>query len=94
MIPFCRDQDWSTFAEDRTKPYLRHVGLYAFQRDFLERFPTLPRSFLEQAEKLEQLRVLESGHKIKTVHVEHTFPGVDTQKELTELHKIASTRTH
>jgi 3-deoxy-manno-octulosonate cytidylyltransferase (CMP-KDO synthetase) len=89
MIP-CRNRVDIPFSEDST-PYLRHVGLYAFQRQFLELFPDLPHSSLEQAEKLEQLRVLESGHKIKVVHVAHTFPGVDTKEELIVLHELAST---
>ena len=80
-IPFCRDTPG--FCEGTA--YLRHVGLYAFQRQFVEEFPALPARHLEQAEQLEQLRVLEAGHKIKVVHVEHTFPGVDTEAELAAL---------
>ena len=85
-IPFCRDKPG--VCEGTT--YLRHVGLYAFQRKFVEEFPALPASQLEQAEQLEQLRVLEAGHKIKVEHVQHTFPGVDTEAELVALHSAAA----
>ncbi|DAZ98086.1 TPA: hypothetical protein N0F65_005248 [Lagenidium giganteum] len=62
--------------------YLRHVGLYAFRLDFLLQFPSLPRSPLELAEDLEQLRVLSAGYQIKLVEVDSTLPGVDTQEDL------------
>lgn len=65
--------------------YLRHVGMYAFRREFLLEFPSLPRSPLEGSEDLEQLRVLSSGHKIKLVQVDSTLPGVDTTADLEEL---------
>jgi len=56
--------------------------MYAFRRDFLLQFPTMPKCALEEAEDLEQLRVLYAGHKIKIVSVEHTLPGVDTVADL------------
>lgn len=62
---------------------LRHIGLYAFRNDFLQRFPHLPVSPLEQVEALEQLRVLWHGHPI-AVHVTADAPaaGVDTPEDL------------
>ncbi|GLD92753.1 hypothetical protein PINS_up001332 [Pythium insidiosum] len=63
-------------------PYLRHVGVYAFRREFLKEYSSLPQSPLELAEDLEQLRVLHAGHKIKVVQVESTLPGIDTVEDL------------
>ena len=62
---------------------LRHVGLYAYRNDFLQRYPTLAPSPLERIEALEQLRVLWHGLPI-AVHVTHTAPaaGVDTPEDL------------
>ena len=51
-------------------PLWQHVGLYAYRREFLQRYVALPRSPLEQAEALEQLRALEHGHAIRVAVVE------------------------
>lgn len=59
--------------------------MYAFRKQFLLEFPSLPRSALEQAEDLEQLRVLSAGHKIRLVQVDSTLPGVDTEADLQHL---------
>ena len=64
-----------------TTSYLRHVGMYAFRKDFLLEFPSLPPSDLETSEYLEQLRVLFAGYKIRLVSVDSTLPGVDTPAE-------------
>ncbi|KAJ0395493.1 hypothetical protein P43SY_002465 [Pythium insidiosum] len=63
-------------------PYLRHVGVYAYRRDFLAEYSSLPQCPLELAEDLEQLRVLHAGHKIKVVPVDSTLPGIDTVADL------------
>lgn len=81
LIPHGKD---GTFAPDK-HAYLRHVGLYAFRKPFLLAFPSLPRSELEQAEDLEQLRVLSAGHRIRLVQVASTLPGVDTEADLQHL---------
>jgi len=62
--------------------YFKHIGLYAFTKDFLFTFRNLPKSSLENAEKLEQLRVLEYGYKIKTVETKFDTVGVDTPEDL------------
>jgi 3-deoxy-manno-octulosonate cytidylyltransferase (CMP-KDO synthetase) len=51
-------------------PLWQHVGLYAYRRDFLERYVSLPATPLERAEGLEQLRALEHGHRIRAAVVE------------------------
>ncbi len=69
--------------EKKKRPtYYKHIGLYAFTKDFLFTFRNLPKSSLEQAEKLEQLRVLEHGYKIKTVETQFDTIGVDTPEDL------------
>ena len=83
-IPWHRDG----FGRDPTQmpdgyAPLRHIGLYAYRNDFLQRYPTLQVSPLEQVEALEQLRVLWHGYPI-AVHVTDTVPeaGVDTPDDL------------
>ena len=69
--------------EKENKPvYFKHIGLYAFTKDFLFTFRNLPKSSLENAEKLEQLRVLEYGYKIKTVETNIDTVGVDIPEDL------------
>ncbi|MEK7370440.1 MAG: 3-deoxy-manno-octulosonate cytidylyltransferase [candidate division NC10 bacterium] len=62
--------------------YWKHVGLYAYRRAVLERFHSLPASPLEQAERLEQLRLLENGIPIRVVETEEETIGVDTEEDL------------
>lgn len=61
---------------------LLHLGIYAYQRDFLMRFKTLPVSHLEDTESLEQLRILENDYDIGVHIVEGSMPGVDTEDDL------------
>ncbi len=60
----------------------KHIGLYAYQRDFLLTYARMPQTPLEAVEKLEQLRALESGYRIKTVVTEHESFGVDIPGDL------------
>jgi 3-deoxy-manno-octulosonate cytidylyltransferase (CMP-KDO synthetase) len=62
-------------------PCYRHLGLYAYKADFLERYAALPPGRLEQIEKLEQLRVLESGYTIAVGFTEDPTIGVDTPED-------------
>jgi 3-deoxy-manno-octulosonate cytidylyltransferase (CMP-KDO synthetase) len=66
-------------------PVLRHKGIYAFQRSFLDRYVTWPPSPLEKAESLEQLRALENGASIKVLITSDTSPGVDTPEQAREV---------
>jgi 3-deoxy-manno-octulosonate cytidylyltransferase (CMP-KDO synthetase) len=63
-------------------PVWHHIGIYAFGRDALERFATLPPSLLEQRERLEQLRALEAGLSIGVALVDTNPLGVDTPDDL------------
>jgi 3-deoxy-manno-octulosonate cytidylyltransferase (CMP-KDO synthetase) len=66
-----------------TRPLLyKHIGIYAFKRDFLERFVKMPRSRLEELESLEQLRVLENGFRIRVLTTQYDGFGVDTPADL------------
>jgi 3-deoxy-manno-octulosonate cytidylyltransferase (CMP-KDO synthetase) len=66
-------------------PALRHAGVYAFRRDLLLEFASWPPGRLEQAERLEQLRALERGVRIRVVLGERPFAGVDTPGQLQTL---------
>jgi 3-deoxy-manno-octulosonate cytidylyltransferase (CMP-KDO synthetase) len=69
-------------------PLHHHVGLYAYRREALDRFVSLPASPLERREKLEQLRALEAGMRID-VRIVDTVPlGVDTQDELERARRL------
>ena len=63
-------------------PLYRHWGIYAYRRAALERFVSLPESPLEKCEKLEQLRALENGMKIKVVKTHFQSIGIDTPEDL------------
>jgi 3-deoxy-manno-octulosonate cytidylyltransferase (CMP-KDO synthetase) len=63
-------------------PLYHHIGLYAYRRQALERFVTLPPSPLERREKLEQLRLLEAGMRIDVAIVKSVPLGVDTPEDL------------
>jgi 3-deoxy-manno-octulosonate cytidylyltransferase (CMP-KDO synthetase) len=69
-------------------PVLRHKGIYAYSRSFLERFVTWPPSPLEQAESLEQLRALENGASIKVLLTNDASPGVDTPEQAREIERL------
>lgn len=75
-IPFVRDAlpDFSS----RPSPYLLHLGIYAYRRDYLIRFPSLPPHPLEKLEKLEQLRILGSGGVMAVLIVPEGHRGIDT----------------
>lgn len=60
----------------------RHAGLYAYRREALLRFASLPSGAFEQAEGLEQLRFLENGYRIRAVLTKHSSIGVDTPEDL------------
>lgn len=75
-IPF--DRDSAGLPESRP---LKHIGLYAYRRPFLRTYLTLPETPLERVEKLEQLRVLESGHSIAVGLAPSNQSGIDTPEQ-------------
>jgi 3-deoxy-manno-octulosonate cytidylyltransferase (CMP-KDO synthetase) len=62
--------------------HYKHIGLYVFRRDFLLAYPELPVGPLEQAERLEQLRALENGYRVRVIETEYESLGVDTPEDL------------
>ncbi len=84
-LPFFRDK-WQdlkddAFASGRLLCY-KHVGLYVYQRNFLLEYAAMPQTFLEISEKLEQLRALENGIRIRVVETDFDSIGVDTPEDL------------
>ncbi len=84
-LPFFRDK-WKdlkdeSFACGKLRCF-KHVGLYVYRRDFLLQFAAMPATFLEVSEKLEQLRAIENGVKIRVVETEFESIGVDTPDDL------------
>jgi len=81
------------FDRDRTRPrYFKHLGLYAYRKDALERFVTLPESSLERSERLEQLRFLENGIPIYVDETPYDSIGVDTEEDLERVIKLMRKR--
>jgi 3-deoxy-manno-octulosonate cytidylyltransferase (CMP-KDO synthetase) len=76
-IPFCRG---AQTAEPVS--YFKHIGLYVYQLDFLLGYSNLPVGPLERAERLEQLRALENGYRIRVVETDYESWGVDTPEDL------------
>jgi 3-deoxy-manno-octulosonate cytidylyltransferase (CMP-KDO synthetase) len=74
--------------------FFRHIGIYGYQREFLLNFHALPASRLEQTERLEQLRVLESGNRIKMVEIERPTLSVDTAEDIIKVEKFLEERAH
>ena len=68
--------------------YYRHIGLYGFQRDFLFKFVELGESYLEKAERLEQLRVLENGYRMKVEIVDYIPYPVDVPEDIKEVERF------
>ncbi|MEI6148191.1 MAG: 3-deoxy-manno-octulosonate cytidylyltransferase [bacterium] len=76
VIPFVRDS-----MPDGLRHW-RHVGLYAYRREFLERLVRTPPCLLEQAEKLEQLRALHLGARMRVLETQDVSIGVDTPEDV------------
>jgi len=86
-IPYDRD------ARDGAAPqYWKHIGLYAYRKSTLNRFPTLPTSLLEQTERLEQLRFLENGISIHVEPTDFDTIGVDTEEDLKRVEALLRRR--
>jgi 3-deoxy-manno-octulosonate cytidylyltransferase (CMP-KDO synthetase) len=77
VIPYDRERA----GVGEASHYLRHIGIYAYRRDFLLRITALPQTPLEKLERLEQLRALENGFSILVGKVEHTCEGIDTPEQ-------------
>ena len=80
-IPFHRDE-WGGLGGINGGTCLKHVGLYVYRREFLLKYAKMEPTVLEQTEKLEQLRALGSGERIRVVITRHNSIGVDTPEDL------------
>lgn len=82
-IPFGRE------SSDVFDTY-KHLGIYAYTRKFLDIFKNMPTGHLENIEKLEQLRAMEYGHKIRVVLTEYDSPEVDIPEDIERIGKLMS----
>ena len=67
--------------------YLRHIGIYAYRKDFLLKITSMPQTTLEKTEKLEQLRAIENGYGILVGKTKRTCDGIDTPEQYAEFVK-------
>ncbi len=81
VIPFPREKNVGV-------RYMQHIGIYAFRKQALLDFYSLPMMALEASEKLEQLRYLEFGKRIKMVETSHVGIGIDTFEDLEKARKM------
>lgn len=82
QIPCARPDDVMPFDT------YKHLGIYAYTKRFLDIFKSLPEGKLEKIEKLEQLRAIEHGHRIKVVVTEHDSPEVDVPEDISRIEKL------
>lgn len=88
--PFTREQA----NEELDSKYIgKHIGVYAYHKNFLKDFCAHSVGYHEQFEKLEQLRALQMGAKIKMIHTDHAYQGVDTKEDLDKVNKIMKERS-
>ena len=80
IIPYPRN--------DAGVPIYKHIGIYAYRRDFLLTYAKLSPTPLEQTESLEQLRALEHGYRIKVLKTDFKSIGVDTMEDLEKVNRI------
>jgi 3-deoxy-manno-octulosonate cytidylyltransferase (CMP-KDO synthetase) len=80
VIPYDREKGGIGLVNN----YLRHIGIYAYRKDFLLKITKLPQTPLEKLEKLEQLRAIENGFDILVAKVKHTCAGIDTPEQYAE----------
>jgi 3-deoxy-manno-octulosonate cytidylyltransferase (CMP-KDO synthetase) len=81
LIPFHRQQD-------AIQRYFQHIGVYAYRKPALMKFVQHEPTFLEKTEKLEQLRFLENGTRIKMVQTNYKGFGIDTLEDLKAAEKL------
>jgi 3-deoxy-manno-octulosonate cytidylyltransferase (CMP-KDO synthetase) len=84
-IPFFRDSR-------SNQVYYKHLGFYAYRRDFLTKFSSLPVGDLESSEKLEQLRALENGFRIKVVETAFDSIEVDRPADIKRVEKLMASQ--
>ncbi|MGA8145278.1 MAG: 3-deoxy-manno-octulosonate cytidylyltransferase [Candidatus Acidiferrales bacterium] len=86
-VPWVRDTNSAVAPQ-----HWKHIGLYAFRREALLEFPTLPPGELERIEQLEQLRWLENGFHIRAVETDYDAVSVDVPADIERVEKIMQAR--
>ena len=69
-------------------PYFKHIGIYAYRKDFLLQYAKMPQTLLEKSESLEQLRAIENGYRIKVLETNDIPAGIDTEEDLKKVQAI------
>ncbi len=85
LIPYPRDSG--------SVRHYKHIGLYVYRREFLLSYPRLRVGPLEQAERLEQLRAIENGHRVRVVETDYESLGVDTPEDLERVTQLFTQAT-
>ena len=75
------------YARNEGAKVYKHIGIYAYRRDFLLSYARMAQTPLERSESLEQLRALENGHRIHVIETDAVFIGVDTEEDLTAVNE-------
>jgi len=85
-IPFPRDHQEIIHSNEELKNhnFFRHIGIYGYRKDFLAKYIEMDQTNLEKLEKLEQLRVIENGFKIKMIEAATSLTGIDTLEDYEE----------
>ena len=86
MLPFPRDVKEISSSNEVLEKYqfFRHIGIYGYRKEFLLHYVNMEQSSLEKIEKLEQLRALENGFKIKMIETDSSLMGIDTLEDYEE----------
>jgi len=93
----CDQRGFALYFSRSPIPYLRsnaqgaihkHIGVYAYRREFLLSLSKMKPTPLERAESLEQLRALENGYKIKVIETDYDSPSVDTPEDLEKIRNL------
>ena len=81
-IPFDMEHNPAKVWTLKDRKFYKHIGLYVYRKSFLLRFSKMKKSYLEGVEKLEQLRILENGDKIKVVITKKDSVSIDTMEDI------------
>ncbi len=96
IIPHHRDNWDALLNHHETIPeplkFFKHIGIYGYTKEFLQKYAQMDQTYLEKLEKLEQLRVLENGFGIKMVETEYEPIGVDTFEDLERVRELMKCR--
>lgn len=89
VIPFNRTDNGKNLKKLKTIPkdkiFYKHLGLYVYRKTFLLKFAKMKESYLEKTEKLEQLRILENGERIRVVLTNKDSLSIDTKNDLKKI---------